>query len=152
MKPDGQRMEKTQLGLGLDNHQTVRLGNPAGDLRQKLGAGNSYGYHEPGLGTHIAPELNSNLACGPEKAHRSRYIQERFIDRYLLYQRRKRATDFEDDLGKPGVVVVAAIDDDELRTQSASTPEGHCGAHSECPRLVARGQHDAAPDGNRQAS
>ena len=59
---DWQVMKEIQLGLWIDDHQSVGLGNLRGNLRQVLGARDADRDGKPKLGPHTVPDRTRNLS------------------------------------------------------------------------------------------
>ena len=143
---DRQRVEERELRAGLDAQEPLRLRDRARHLREELRARDADGDREPDLVEHAPLQPRGDLgrrACEPlEPAH----VQERLVDREPLDERRRVLEDLEHRLARLRVRRHSGRNDDRMRAESPRLALAHRGLHAVGLRLVARREHDAAPD------
>ena len=151
-EPNRERMKELDLCVWFDHHHPVRFGDLTADFGEELRAGNTNRDCEPRRVQHVAADCHADRARWPEQVRRSRDVEKGLVDRDLLDQRREVSTDVKHAITDVEVVAERTVDHDEFRTQLACFPEWHRRPHAERSRLVARGKHHAAADGDRFAS
>ena len=135
---DRKRMQERQLAFGRHDEQTVGLGDAARDLREELRPRDAHGQREPDLLEHPAPQASGDLhRCAGDPFHSS-HVEERFVDRQPLDERRHVVKDPIHGLARLGVGREARWHHDRLRAEPASLPAAHRRLDAERLGLVAR--------------
>ena len=76
------------------------------------------------------------------------HVEERLVDGDPLHERREVAEYRHDLVGEPLVLGEVPGDERQIGTQALGAPARHATLHTEPLRLVRRGQHHAAADGD----
>ena len=138
-------VEEVELLARLDREEAVGLRLGGGDLREELGAGDPDGEREADVGEHVRPQLAGDLRGRPEQVLRTPDVEERLVDRDRLDERGDVAEAREDGVARLRVGLHPGLDHDRLGTQHPGLPTVHRRADPAALRLVATGEHDAAP-------
>jgi hypothetical protein len=84
---------EVELGLGIDDHHPVRLGNLRGDFREMLGAGDSDRDRKPELRPHAASNRFRDLGRRTKETDRARDLGKGLVDGDPLDEGREIAQD-----------------------------------------------------------
>ena len=145
-------MKEAELGLGIDDHQPVRLGDLRGDLREVFGARHSDRDREPELRPHAASNRFRNFDWGTKEMDRALDIGKGLVDRDPLDERCEITQHLDRGVAQPLVVLEMAADKSELRTEFARPPSRHPAANPERLGFIRGGQHHAPTNGDRPAA
>jgi hypothetical protein len=137
---------------GLDDHQAVGFRNLGCNLRQVLGRGDADRDRKPDLVAHAAADLGRDLGGSAEEVHRPGDVEECFVDRDALDERREVPQHVDRGVAEPLVLAEVTADELQVGTEAACLPAGHPTVDSECLGLVRRGQDHAATDRDRCAA
>ncbi len=150
---DRQRIEEGALVAGVHHDEPVGLGDLRGDLGEVLRARRADGDRQPDLGADPRADPLADDLGRAEQVHRSGDVEERFVDRDALDQRREVAEHGHHLIGQPLVLREVAVRRTDRSGHSCLRPPArHPALHAEPLGLVRGGQHDTAADGDRPAA
>jgi hypothetical protein len=145
-------VKEIQLGVGIDDHQTIRLGHLRGNFRQMLGARHTDRNRKAKLRPYAGPDCPSNFGGRTEELGAAGDVGKRLVDGNSLDERREIIEHVDGGIAQPLVVLEMAADKDEVRTEVARLSSRHAAADSEGPGFVGSGKHDPAADGDGLAA
>ena len=99
-----------------------------------------------------APDRSRDLRRRAEQMRAAGDVGEGLVDRDALDQRREVAEHADRGVAEPLVLLEMPADEDQLRAKLARPPARHAAVHAEGLRLVGRGEHHPAADGDRLAA
>ncbi len=146
---DRQVMKEIQFGLGIDDHQPVRLGHLGGNFRKVLGAGHTDRDWQAKLRAYSTTYRSGDLSRRAEKVSAPCNVSKGLVDRNPLDERSKIAEHGDGSIAEPLIVVEMSADKDQLRTKLLSPPPRHTAANSKGFCLVGRSEDHASADGDR---
>src|SRR5215471_18157566 len=111
---DRQVMKKIQLSLGIDHHQSVRLGHLRGNFREMLGACHADRDWKAKLRAHTTTYCSRDLRRRTEKVGASRNVSKGLVDGNPFDERSEIIKHIDGSIAQPLVIV-------ESRTHIAST-------------------------------
>src|SRR5947208_17090952 len=124
-------MEENQLGLRIDNYQSVGLSHLRGNLRQVLGSSHANRDWQADLSSHSMAYCRCDLSRRTEEMSAPCDISEGLIDRDSLDERREIIEHIDDGIAQPLVLLEMTTHEYQLRTEFACTPSRHATADSE---------------------
>ena len=122
---DRQRIEELLHLVRLHDDQGVGLLQVAGDLGQELVGGHAHRGHQPQLLADRLLDLPPDLDRRAEQVLAAGHVQEGFVQRQRLHQRREPLEDFADLAGDFGVVVDPGRQVDAVRAEPMGGGGGH---------------------------
>ena len=143
---DRERMEKRELPARRHDEQPVRLGDPAGHLREELRPRDPDGDRQPDPLAHLGPEPHRDLARAAGATREPADVEKRLVDREPFDERRRV---LEDPIDVPAGLCVgghARLDDDRSRAEAPGEPDAHRRVDAVGLRLVARSEDHPAAD------
>ena len=149
---DRQVVQKRQLGRRVDDHEPVGLCDLRGDLGQMLGARHADRDRQAEFVAHPPPDRSRDLFRRAEQMRAAGDVGKGLVDRNALDQRREIAEHANRGVAEPLVLLEMPADEDQLRAEFPGAPPRHAAVHAEGLRLIGRGEHDPAADGDRLAA
>src|SRR6202011_5966998 len=127
---DGQVVKEFKFGVGIDNHQPVRLGHLRGNFRQMLCARHADRDRKAKLRPHAAPDCSRNFGRRTEEMGAPSDVGKGLVDGNPLDEGREIVDHLDGGIAQPLVVLEVAVDKSELRTELARLPSRHAAADS----------------------
>src|SRR5262245_15824668 len=119
---DRQVMKKIQLSLGIDNHQSVRLGHLRCNFREVLGACHADRDRKAKLCTHTTTYCSRDLRRRTEKVGAPHNVSKGLVDGNPFDERGEIIEHSDGSIAQPLVVLEMPADKDQLRTKLTSPP------------------------------
>jgi hypothetical protein len=117
-------------------------------LARCFGAGHPDRKRQADFGAHLLSDSPGDGGGWTEEVHGASHIEKRLIYGDPFHERSEIVQDVHDPGAEALVLVEVARDKPQGRAQASGHPAGHATPDAEGPRLVGRGQHHAAPDGD----
>lgn len=146
---DAEGVQEVVLAVGLNEQEPIRFGHLARHLGQEGGASHPNRDRKADLPADSLAQPGPDRERGHVDTVQPPHVQERLVDRDALNLGGGVAKDPEHGLRRRHVGIEVCPHLDEIGAQRPGLATWHCGAHSTPLRLVARGQHNSAPDGDR---
>jgi hypothetical protein len=146
---DREGMEEGELLVGRNDEEAVGLRDAARHLGEELRPRDADRDRKPDPLPDVATEADGDLGRGAGDSLEPAHVEERFVDREALDERRRIVEDAEHRLARLGVGGHAGRHHDRLRAKPARLPAAHGGADAECLGLVARREDDSRADDHR---
>src|SRR5215813_3935194 len=145
---DRQVMKKIQLSLGIDHHQSVRLGHLRGNFREMLGACHADRDWKAKLRAHTTTYCSRDLRRRTEKVGASRNVSKSLVDGNPFDERSEIIKHIDGSIAQPLVILEMPADKDQLRTQLTSPASRHTATDSKRLGFVRGGEHHPAANGD----
>ena len=142
-------VQKVELGVWLNDDQTIRLGDLGCNLGQVLGPGHADRDRQTDFCSNPGSDGAGHVGRRTEQMDRSANIGEGFVDRNPLDERGEVAHDVDGGIAEPLVLLVVAADELQVWAQLAGEAPRHAAADSKRLGFVGRRQHHSTADGNR---
>ena len=146
---DRQREEELLLAIRLDHEQPIGLADRTRDLGEELGACDADRDRQPDFRPHPLPQSHGDILRRARDLAEPAHLEERFVDRQSLDERRRVAENREHITTRGRVGIHPRRNDHGFRTQIPRLPATHRGTNSARLRLVAGREHDPAADDDR---
>src|SRR5271166_6843834 len=127
---DREVVKEIQLGLGIDNHQPVRLGHLRGNFREVLGACHAYRDWETELCAHTTTYCSRDLSRRTEKVGASRNVSKGLVDGNPLDERGVVVEHVDRGIAQPLIICEMAADKDQFWAQITRPPSRHAATDS----------------------
>src|SRR5271166_936849 len=149
---DRQVVKEVQLGLRIDNDQSVRFGHLRGNLREVLGAGYPDRDWKAKLCAHTTAYCSRDLRRRTEKVGASRNVSKGLVDGNAFHERSEIIEHIDGSIAQPLVIPEMPADKDQLRTQLTGPPSRHAATNAKRLGFVRGSKHHPAANGDGFAS
>ena len=147
-----QGMQELTLAVGLNQDQTIRLRCLGGDLGEVFRSRHADRHSQPDFTPHPPADRRADLPGRAEQVLSPSNVDEGFVDRDPLDQRREVPENVDDLIAEALVLVEVAADEAQVWTQAPGHPAWHPGSNPKRLGLVRGGEDHSLTYRNRSAA